>query len=427
MLSFEIKAVGGCTLLVPLGWLTFAGSRKQKAARVSAQGWLRLVLAGCGLWQPAPAAAQLPLSPSAEESFSRLFEKSSNSGRLTCQVQLFKPFFDFSFRYEFGYVIECPLNQFGGKQTTIATLLRITPKGADPTLLGQSFTIPAMPRAREGKVDFRHLHADVEFSGVFAAGEGEYEIELAVIDDGNRLHRKSWRMSASPHGKEASIPAALGPLKVAAISLPVWKGVSEDGKGLRLTVLLDAAPANPYSSKLRAWDRAFLLGALSSLLRQLPLASVHLVAFNLDQQQELYRDEDFDHLGMYRLFEALTKLELGTVSYKILQRPDGWGDVLANLVRKEVIRERSADAVVFIGPNQRMTRKLPPEMFAPGKHATVPFFYMEYFPRYGSDFPDSIEHITNARNGTTFKLHSPGDLAEAISKMKKQLLTEERP
>lgn len=400
---------------------------KLRVLRAISLARVAFVLAGYGLWQPAPARAQLPLSRPAEKNFARVFDKDFNGGRLNCHVEPFKPFFDFSFRYEFGYVIQCPLNQFEGKPTNVATLLRVTPTGGDPTLLGQSFTIPALPPAREGKVDFRRLHAEMEFSGVFIAGEGEYEIELAVLDDQNRLHRKSWRMTASPHGKESSIPAALQPHKVGSISTPVWKGTSDDGKGLHLTVLLDAAPVNPYSSKLRAWDRAFLLGALSSLLRQMPLASVHLVAFNLDQQQELYRDEDFDHLGMYRLSAALTKLELGTVSYKVLQRPNGWGDVLANLVRQEVVRGQPADAVVFIGPNQRITRKLPPEMFAPEKRASVPFFYMEYFPRYGSDFPDSIEHITNARNGTTFKLHSPGDLAEAISKMKKHLPLEERP
>ncbi len=367
-----------------------------------------------------PAVAQMPLTRETERTLPRLFESASKGDALHCHVETFKPFLDFAFRYEVGYLLQCPLAQFDGKPTALGTIVRVQPEGAGPTSLGQSFVIPEIPAPEKKHIDLRRLHQEIEFSGVFAIGEGAYQVDLVVFDEHDRSYRKSWRAKASPHGSESEAPLAIAPGTVAAISLPPWQGTSDDGAGLHVTVLLDAAPMNPYSSKLRAWDRAFLLGALSSVLRQLPLASVRVSAFNLDQQQELFREEDFDHTALGRLAGALSKLELGTVSARVLGQQNGWADLLTRLVRTEAVREQPSDAVIFIGPTSRIGQKLPEFLDVKGG-ADLPFFYFEYYPQLGRDFPDSIEHITDGRGGTTFKLHSPGDLARAIRKMQKQL------
>jgi hypothetical protein len=39
----------------------------------------------------------------------------------------------------------------------------------------------------------------------------------------------------------------------------------------------------------------------------------------------------------------------------------------------------------------------------------------------GAEFPDSIHHLTNARNGTVLKIHSPGELAKGIQRMLQQI------
>jgi len=368
----------------------------------------------------APALAQMPLTRENERTFSRLFESGPKGDALHCHLETFKPFLDFAFRYEVGYLLQCPLGQFDGKPTALGTIVRVQPEGAGPTNLGQSFVIPEIPAAEKKRVDLRRFRQDIEFSGVFAIGEGEYQVDLVVFDERDRIFRKNWRAKASPHGNESEAPPAIAPGTVAAISLPPWQGTSDVGAGLHVTVLLDAAPMNPYSSKLRAWDRAFLLGALSSVLRQLPLASVRVSAFNLDQQRELFREEDFDRSGLRRLAGALSNLELGTVSAKVLGRQDGWADLLTRLVRTEALQRQPSDAVIFIGPTSRIGQKVPEFLDVKGG-ADLPFFYFEYYPQLGRDFPDSIEHITDRRGGTTFKLHSPGDLARAIRKMQMQL------
>jgi hypothetical protein len=367
----------------------------------------------------APALAQLPLTPENQRAFAGVFDKRPTGGPLNCRVETHKPFLDFSFRYEIGYLARCPLAQFQGKQTVLGTVLRITPENGKPTLLGQSFPIPAAPAELRDRLDFKHLHHELEFSGVFAAGEGKYQVELTIFDQHNRTYRKRWQAEAHPHGNESQAIPAIRPETVAAISLPPWNGTSENG--FRLSVLLDAAPINSHSMKLRAWDRAFLLGALTSVLRHLSPASVRLIAFNLDQQAEFFREEDFDHTGLYRLANALNKLELGAVSYKTLAHQEGWAEILARLVRDETMREPPSDAVIFLGPTIRMSESMSPYLLDYKMSNGIPFFYLEYFPFLGSEFPDTIQSLVSLRGGTTFKLHSPGDLAQAIQTMQSKL------
>jgi hypothetical protein len=367
------------------------------------------------------AGAQLPLEPGSEKAFSRVLEEGAKGDRLGCRIETFKPFLDFSFRYEIGYLVRCPLKEFHGKQTTLGTLVRVRGKTGLATTLGQSYSVPAVPAEMKDKVDLHHIRNEVEFSGVFAAGEGDYEVQLLVFDEHNRRCRKSWQAKAHPHGDEARANVAMQPGSVAAVSLPTWKGISNDGTGLKLTVLLDAAPVNPFSAKLHAWDRAFLLGALSSLLRQTSLASVRMVAFNLDQQLEVFHESDFDHTGLYRLSSALNRLELGTVSYRILQRRQGWEELLAGLMREEMSSGKPSDAVVFLGPTSRVDTKMFVGTVDSKNGPHTPLFYFQYSPFPGREFPDTIQYMVSAYDGTTFHLHSPGDLARAIAKMQDQL------
>ena len=368
-----------------------------------------------------PAVAQLPLTPQMKRVFSPVLEKGTESGPLDCAIEQFKPFLDFAFFYEIGYVVRCGVAQFDGQEATISTLLRITPKGGEATMLGQSFVFQGMPPEMKAHTDPRRVHAQIEFSGVVTAGTGAYETEVVVFDTRNRVKRKTWQAKVVPHGKESGASIALKPGEVAAVSFPRWSGTSDEGKGITLTILLDAAPVNPHSTKLRAWDRAFLLGSLSSLLRYFPTASVRLTAFNLEQQREIFHDEEFDRLGMRKLAAALSELELGTVSYKTLERQEGWSEMLAGLVRTETSRRSPSDAVVFVGPNSRISGKISAESLDLKERARPAFFYFEYFPIPGREFPDAIHHLTNAQGGTVFNLHSPGDLAAAIAKMQAKL------
>lgn len=344
---------------------------------------------------------------------------------LNCHVQTLSPVLNFAFRFEVRYIVDCPLAQFDGRPSQIVSYVRVKPRGGASVVLGERLTLPSIPPKRSTDFRWNHFHEQAEWSGVFAVGEGEYPVELLVLDDRERIFRKSWNVRAEPHGKERMVQVAMSPYTVASASVVFWSDNPEiHEKGPRVDVLLDAAPLFPKSLSLRAWDRAFLLNSLGSLLRTLHPDSVRLVAFNLDQQREVFREENFTRHSFRKLFRALQELELGTVSYRDLARQNGWSELLTRLVTAEIKGDSPPDAVIFLGPSARILDKLPRETLSPCDSSNRPIFYFKFSATPGNEFPDAIHHLTNTCHGTVFTLHNAGDFAEAIAKMQRKIRPE---
>ncbi len=369
------------------------------------------------------ASAQSPLSPEQAERARHLLDETAQGERLGCEIEPRKPFLDFTFRFTAGFIVRCPWKEFGGKESTAFLLVRVTPEGGAPVLLASMYRLRAMPPAVLAGADIRKLKTEVEASGAFAVGAGRYLVEVLVQDNRNRTCRKRWRIKAGGR-EQGKVPLALEANSVAPLRVHLWDGKSASGgKGLRLTVLLDAAPIDPRAPKLRAWDQAFLMDSLSSLLQQIPCQSVRLVAFNLEQQREIFRQDRFDPFGFDDLQQSFHDLELGKVSAQVLKQPQGKADLLVGLTDQELIAEQPADAVIFLGPSSRADQKIPREMLKPRETPAPQFFYFEYIPPWlrGREFPDTIAYLTKARDGTVAKIHSPAELAQAIQKMLKQV------
>ncbi|HSU30238.1 MAG TPA: hypothetical protein VLJ11_03300 [Bryobacteraceae bacterium] len=343
---------------------------------------------------------------------------------LKCSVKPIRPFLDFAFRFNAGFVASCPVKEFGGQESSLIAYLRITPQGRPPVVLAQGYRLPAIPPPLAKHMEVKRLKTEFETSGAFVLGEGQFTVDLLLVDNRSRIYQKQWAMEARRTRSERSVPLAVPANTAAAFPVSSWSGKpgGSHASGSRLTILLDAAPINPYAIKLRAWDRSFLLGALSSLLRETPAEDVRLIAFNLDQQREIFHQDHFNADGFAKLSRTLENLELGTVSYKALQK-GGWAELLARLVNQEISRPDPSGSVVFLGPSTRTIDKIPPTMLLPRKSDSPQFFYLEYFPvwRGGSEFPDAIHHATNACKGTVLKIHSPGEFAEAMRKVNERM------
>ncbi len=373
----------------------------------------------------ATAWAQYPIERPAD---AQLVEKAMDdppSGKqLSCHVQTFPAALNFAFRFEIRYIVDCPLAQFEGRPSPIVSYVRVKPRGSAPVILGERFQLPTIPPKRGADFRWNRFHEQAEWSGVFTVGEGEYPVDLLVMDDRERFFRKSWREKAEAHGKERMVKVAMNPNTAASASVLFWSDNPEAReKGPRIDVLLDAAPVFPKALSLRAWDRAFLLNSLSSLLRTLHPDSVGLTAFNLDQQREIFRDENFTRHSFRKLFRSLQDLELGTVSYRNLART-GWSELLTNLVSTEMKREDPPEAVIFLGPSARVLDKLPREMLSACESTSRPIFYFKFSALPGNEFPDAIHHLTNTCHGTVFTLRNAGDFAEAIAKVQRRIRPE---
>jgi len=365
-----------------------------------------------------PANAQTVFNPPDRPKFNAVFDGLKGE-RLKCNAQTMDPRVDFAFRFELRYWVECEIRQFRGEPDDLKVFVRVRPDEGAETIFGDRLAVPGAPKLMDSS-SLKRTHAVLHFSGALAAGVGTYRVDLLLADKSNRIYRQHWTAKAYPRGHESDLNFSMPPHKLASLSpLPIPDRNSVNGR--KLTVLLNAAPLNPWSTKLRAWDRAFLLDSLSSLLRQVSYSQVRVVAFNLDQQSEFFRRRDFGESDMPQLAEALRKLELGSIEYSKLVQKKGWAELLIGLLNGEQKTEEPPDALVILGPTVRLVDKAPNEFLVGAKAASLPLFCVAYYPWIGADFPDSVQYVTNAFGGKVYRIHSPSELAQNLEKLKREM------
>ena len=369
-----------------------------------------------------PASAQVPIASEGFAVFNQMFDSQSPGGPMKCTARLRGPAFDFAFRFNVGYAFFCNLSDFLDQTADLHVYTRVTPQGGEPVLLEETYTPPRQPEEMRPGVKIQKLRrSEFWFGGAFSVGEGDYRVEVLLSDGQNRRNLSRWDVHVARKKSERAITPAIPAGTVLPTVVLPWDGKLA-ARGLRLTLLLDAATMDPNEGKLYTWDRALLLQSLASLLRQTPCRSVRLVAFNLDQQREILRKEHFDRNAFGELSQALQQLELGTVSYRALQKHTST-ELLAALARQETTAKQPADAVIFLGPSAHIEEKMPKEVASVLGTNSPRFFYFEYFPWFGvrPEFPDAIDYLTRELHGTVYKIHSAGDLGQAIQKMLAQL------
>lgn len=359
-----------------------------------------------------PAAAQRMVDPSRIPAEYRSFESRPGETKLDCDVRPIRPWLNFSFHLQSGYTLELPIRQFFGPSHRVTMITRVSPRDADRT--------PAWFVGVVRFPDIPKTNVRLEFAGGYLLGEGEYKVDWLMYDDAGRVCRKAWNLNARLSRGEKHVQLAMAPHAIRAITFQRWSG-DKSGERVprvrRLTVLLHASPLYTRMIKLRGYDRFLLLGSLASLLERLPARSVRVVVFNLDQQRELFRRDDFRAEDFSEVSRALDSLELGLIDYSVLRNPLGRADLLAELMNQEV--KESTDAVVFLGPPSRYFDKFPETAVDAGGEAASRFFYFRYRPYWqrGADFPDILTSAVKRIRGKTVVIRTPADFAKAIEQV----------
>ena len=93
-------------------------------------------------------------------------------------------------------------------------------------------------------------------------------------------------------------------------------------------------PREPPHAGTTRLGSSVLAGFAVQLAEAIPCASVRLRAFNLDQQRELFHEDEFDDAGFVQLAGSLRTLELGAVSYRVLQQRQGGLELLLNYANR---------------------------------------------------------------------------------------------
>jgi len=326
---------------------------------------------------------------------------------LRCNIVPMKPALDMSFRFQTGYDIQVPMQQYLGAGHFWAILTRVTPQNGSPVWLAARVRLPDVPLTTVVTDTF----------GGFLVGAGKYQVDWALFDDEGRVCKKQWKIEAKLGFGERHVQAGIPPHTVSDFSgsgLRRSPPPSVDAPPFRLTILLHAAPLSPRRMHFRVNDRVLLLSTLSALVERAQATSIRLAVFNFDKQRVIYKNEDFDLLAMGQVNEALNRLELETVDVQTLENPQGHLDLLESLIGRETEASMRPDAVVFLGPAARYG-ETPLVLERPAER--IRFFYFQYRPFFGPPrqmTPDIISKAVSYLKGRVFQIYTPGQFADAI-------------
>ena len=109
---------------------------------------------------------------------------------------------------------------------------------------------------------------------------------------------------------------------------PPVERAQHDGP-LNVKVVVNFAPQDSASATLQPLDTNALLSILRNIARDPRIAKFSIVAFNMQEQRVLYRQEEASQIDFPALGKALNSLNLGTVDLKRLTQKHGDTEFLA--------------------------------------------------------------------------------------------------
>ena len=142
---------------------------------------------------------------------------------------------------------------------------------------------------------------------------------------------------------------------------------------------MNFAPQDAQSATLQPLDINALISILRNIAREPRIGRFSIVAYNMQEQRVIYRQENTSQIDFPALGQALGALNLGTVDLKKLSQKHGDTEFLSNLITQEVGAPKDRpDAVIFAGPKVSLDDGIPPETLKQLGEVKFPVFYMNY-------------------------------------------------
>lgn len=375
-------------------------------------------------------AAQVRFDPNSEHGREAVsaFEKfvSSKSNQpLMCSVMPFPPTLSYDLRVWTGYQFFFPAWQLeAGKPALLLNVFRVTPvkpKPGEPVWFHRHWNLPAFsPEA------LKNRKVELEAGGGFLVGSGEFQVDWLLVDDRDRICRKTWKFNSNPPLREQ---LGLTPGLVDDDSrVSAWPGpkAAAGAPGKRATILVNVYPTfrRRYLSRLSWWDRRLLTTAITTTVDRAGFASARVVLFDLERRRVLFEDNEFGPAGYRRLLGRLGEADFATIDYSVLREGQTEFEFLRSLIETEGSQQRVSDAVVFVTPawreGQRKSR-LPDALW----EAVPRLFCIALSPR-NNWVAGSVVDFVKAGKGQILSVFAPQDLARATEKIQREL-RENRP
>ena len=344
-----------------------------------------------------------------------LLELQEPRNDLPCTVTPVKPALGFDLRLHAGYEAIVPLKDLAGSQGALTIIFRVTPAlhKDQPVYFSQRVRMPLIADDAQG---------EAEIEGSFDLGEGAYHVDWLMRDPAEKVCSSYWDVEAALADSERDVSLVVSPGEVHATELEPFGDESpveriQKDRPLNVKVLLNFAPQRANSVVLRPFDVKALVSILRSVYREPRIGMFSLVAFNLQQQRVIFRQEAASRIDFPALGAAVDSLALGTVDVQLLGEKHGDTQFLSSLVRREVSGGKF-DAVVFAGPKALLEENVPAEDLKQMGQVDSPMFYMNYnLNPQAVPWRDAIGNVVKFFKGAEYTISRPKDLWNALSEM----------
>ena len=341
---------------------------------------------------------------------------------LPCTVTPGKATLGFDLRFHMGYDVTVPLKELAGSENQLTILFRVTPQDKDkpkdanaqPTYFVQHYRVPSIEDDAKG---------DATLTGNIDLGEGNYHVDWLMRDRAERVCSFYWDTEAALAPKDREIELALAKNQVERSQSeqfvdepPVARKPGDHPLSIKL--LVNFAPQDANAATFQPLDTLALVSILRRISREPEFGKFSVVAFNMQEQRVLYRQNSADKIDFPALGDAINSVKLGRVDLKRLAQKHGDTEFLTDLIRKEMSGEDHPDALVFAGPKVMLEESVPQDTLKPLADVDYPVFYMNYtLNPQQTPWKDSISRAVHVFKGTEYTISRPRDLWFAVSEM----------
>jgi hypothetical protein len=365
-----------------------------------------------------PLSGQIPMassSPRLVGSDMAVLESGENRKDLPCSVTPSKPALGFDLRFHSGYDVTLPMRELAGSENLLSILFRVSPADHkdDFMYFTQRIRVPAVDEQAKG---------DAFLQGFFDMGEGNYHVDLLMRDRAERVCSFSWDTEAVLPPKEKQIQMELTAGVIAGAEGDQFKAdgeIQRVGDPVNLKILMNFAPQNPNARAMRPLDTTALVSILRQIDRHPNIGKLSLIAFNMQEQRIIYRQDGANRIDFPSLGKAVNDVKLGTVSVEQLAKKNSEAEFLVELIKAELANEQKPDAAVFAGPKVMLESNPSKEALQePASEVTFPIFYMNYnlHPQQ-VPWTDAIGRAVKVFKGTEYTISRPRDLWNSVTEM----------
>ena len=347
-----------------------------------------------------------------------VLESAEQRKDLPCTVTPSKPVLGFDLKFHAGYQVTVPLKELAGTENALNIVFRVAPDTHpdEPVYFTQHLRVPPIEEDAKG---------DAYLQGAFDVGEGSYHIDWLMRDRTERVCSSNWDSEAALGSKDRPMSLAIAPEAIQRAGGEEFKEEPPVQRApndplLNVKVLVNFAPQNSLSAALQPLDTTALVSILRTISRDPRIGKFSVVAFNMQEQKVIYRQDGASRIDFPALGTALNSLNLGTVDLKRLSDKHGDTDFLTGLVRKEITPapQDHPDALVFAGPKILLDANPPEEALKDAADIDFPVFYMNYnLNPQAVPWKDAISHTVHFFRGYEYTISRPRDLWFAVSEM----------